>query len=83
MKDYPLEKGFEQFIDNFDKFFEGKEFGSNEINQSYKNEVIKSSKETEEVSKKIPKEVYYKLITPKKVSIARRAVRKAKRILKI
>jgi len=83
MKDYPLEKGFEQFIDNFNKFFEGKEFGSNEINQSYKNEVIKSSKETEEVSKKIPKEVYYKLITPKKVSIARRAVRKAKRILKI
>lgn len=82
MKDYPLEKGFKQFIDNFNKFFEGKDFDSKEINQSYKNEVIKSSKETEEVSKKIPKEVFYKLIIEQKVSIARRAVRKAKRMLK-
>ena len=83
MKDYPLEKGFEQFIENFDKFFAGKKFDSNEIKQSYKKDAITPSKETEEVSKKIPKDVHYKLIIAEKVSIPRRAVRKARRILKI
>ena len=83
MKDYPLEKGFEQFIENFDKFFAGKKFDSNEIKQSYKKDAIEPSKETEEVSRKIPKDVHYKLIIAEKVSIPRRAVRKARRILKI
>ena len=83
MKDYPLEKGYNQFIDNFNKFFNGEKFESTEIKHSYVKDAIKASKETQEVSKEITQEVKYKRIIVKGPSLTKRAIRKARRILKI
>ena len=83
MKDYPLEMGYEQFINKFNNFFNDEKFESAEIKQSYQKEAITGSKETTEVAEQISKEVKYKLILGEKVSIPRRAVRKFRRIIKI
>lgn len=81
MKDYPLERGYEQFIENFNRFMNEDKFDSESINQSYTKEGIKASFEAKEVEKKIEKDVNYKLIINKRVSIPRRAVRKIRRMM--
>ena len=83
MKDYPLEMGYEQFIDNFNKFFNGKKCASSEIKRSYQKDAVSGSKEAKMVARKIIKEVQYRFIVEKKASIPRRAIRKLRRIMKI
>lgn len=85
MKDYPLEAGYDQFLNNFNDFFNGKNFSTEKIEKSYKKESIKGIKETKEVLSKIKNDVTYTPITqpaPRKPSIIRRAYRKAVRTIR-
>ena len=85
MKDYPLEKGYDQFLKNFNDFFNGKSFSTDKIEKSYKSESIKGTIEAKEVLSNITKDVMYTQITPpapRKPSIIRRAYRKAIRTIR-
>lgn len=88
MQDYPIEKGYDQFVEIIDKKFAGKII-SNEaktIKKSYKRAAVPASKETISASNVLTKQVTFsdfpsasELI---KASFSRRAVRKAKRLVK-
>lgn len=83
MKNYPLELGYKQFIDNFNNFFNSKSFGKDKIEKSYNKKIVKASNETNDASKKIKKDVVLiNNIITSNTSILRRAYRKLKRTLK-
>lgn len=85
MKDYPLEIGYNQFLDNFNNFFNGKKFSTEKIEKSYHKEKIKGTKETKEALNKIKKDVSVvmpKPQPPKKANILRRVYRKLVRTIK-
>lgn len=85
MKDYPLEIGYNQFLDNFNNFFNGKKFSTEKIEKSYHKEKITGTKETKEALNKIKKDVSVvmpKPQPPKKANILRRVYRKLVRTIK-
>jgi len=53
MKDYPLEKGFEQFVEAVDNLFNGNEGEKNNINLSYISDPVLASEKVRNVSKDI------------------------------
>lgn len=80
MKDYPLEKGYEEFIDAFNNFFNNKNKKEDVIKQSYKKDMIIGNDDLNEISKKLP-EVSFNMPV-QKTPIVKRALRKGKRIAK-
>ncbi len=88
MKDYPLEKGYQQFLEYIDKSFKNTENSpkSKNIKQLYTRKPVIASTKTLEISKTIQKDVtisdYLMVSDVVKISFSRRAVRKFKRLLK-
>ena len=84
MKNKPLNKGFEQFITFVNNFYNIKTKNVS-IDKSYTTEKFVALQSVIDISKKINKEVSYDTIVSQncyKASLTRRAVRKAKRIIK-
>lgn len=88
MQDYPIEKGYNQFVKIVDKCFAGKEIANEAktIKKSYTRPAVKASKEAEKASEGITKEIKISDLPTAteliKVGFSRRAVRKAKRLVK-
>lgn len=88
MRDYPIERGYQQFLKYVDERFADKpekNVGLN-IKQSYNREPIKGSEEMAEISRGLAKQVIIgdspTVSEVVKLSFSRRAVRKAKRLVK-
>ena len=88
MKDYPLEKGYQQFIEIIDRYFAGKKPKGTKgtIKKSYTRPPVVASKEVAETSRKLTKEVAYsdfptasELVS---MGFSLRAIRKFKRLAK-
>lgn len=75
MKDYPLEKGFEQFVKAVNNLFSDKEIKKQNIKMTYTNKPIKAKEEVKEASSKILNTA--NLIAPG--GAKRRKIRKIKR----
>lgn len=87
MKDFPLEKGFEQFVGEVNAYMANGKEKLEKVKPSYTTKIVSYTDETLEVSKKIKKDVTFTAIatapsTELKVSLPRRVVRKAKRVAK-
>ncbi|MBR3414823.1 glycosyltransferase [Candidatus Saccharibacteria bacterium] len=88
MKNYPLEKGYQQFIKYVDDCFKDSDIKAKapEIKQSYTREPVVASLEAKRISKTITKDVtvsdYLMMADVVKLSFSRRAVRKFKRLVK-
>ena len=81
MKDYPLEKGYEEFIDAFNNFYNNKNKKEEVITKSYKKDMIKGNKELDEEEKRLPEVSFDRpIIKTKKASLVRRGYRKIKRV---
>lgn len=80
MKDYPLEKGYEEFIEAFNNFFNDKNLKEDVITKSYKKNMVVGDEKLNEISKKLP-EVSFNMPT-QQTPIVKRALRKGKRIAK-
>lgn len=81
MKDFPLESGYKQFIDAFNNFYAGKEKKQEKIEKSYKNNMIEADDKMIEVSKKLP-DFTFSMVNQNNTSLFKRALRKAKRVIK-
>ncbi|MGN0973215.1 MAG: glycosyltransferase [Bacilli bacterium] len=84
MKDYPLEKGYEQFLENFNEIVFNKKIKVSKIEKAYTKDIELSTKETEIISKNINSVVTF--TKPKEVllkqSIIRKIFRKLRRFLR-
>lgn len=82
MKDYPLEKGYEQFLENVNNYYLGKKTKMKEVEKSYTADKVNATEEILEISKKITEDVSYSKKEAKieKVSLTRRGIKKIKRI---
>lgn len=82
MKDYPLEKGYQQFLDNINNYYNDKKLSNSKVEISYTKDKIDYTQEVMEVSKTIKEEVSYFMptIPDEKISIAKRGFRKLKRV---
>lgn len=81
MKNYPLEKGFEEFLLNFNQYFENKNSQVQKIEQSYTKLPFKSTKETQKISLELPEITFFSKELPKNRSIIYRGLRKIKRMI--
>lgn len=82
MKEYPLEKGFEEFVKHFNEFFENKNYSYSEIKKSYTKEAIQKNEELIKISKKLPDVTFWSNNQNSKAKFIKRVYRKLKRILK-
>ncbi|MBR2589202.1 glycosyltransferase [Candidatus Saccharibacteria bacterium] len=88
MQDYPIEKGYEQFVEIIDKCFAGKSVPNmaKEIKKSYNADAVKASKEAISAGEMIKKPVTISELPVAseylKAGFSRRALRKAKRLAK-
>ncbi|MBR2710725.1 glycosyltransferase [Candidatus Saccharibacteria bacterium] len=88
MQEYPIEKGYQQFIEIIDKSFSNKniENEAKKIKKSYQRPAVTASKDTILTSDKITKPVTISNIPMTseyiKAGFSKRAVRKAKRLIK-
>ena len=88
MQDYPMEKGYEQFINFIDACFrdEKEENIGSAIKHSYNREPVTASEETKEISAEIVKSVTTSenlaVSEVVRIGFSRRAVRKLKRLIK-
>lgn len=84
MKDYPLEKGYEQFLKNVNNYYNDKNTDNTKVKLSYTQEKINYTPEIMEVSKTIKEDVSYfvPVVKEKQVSLARKAARKVARKLR-
>ena len=80
MKDYPLEKGYAEFIEAFNNYFNNKTNKEESIKKSYTKKIVESDKALAEKLKKLP-EVSFGVINNHK-SLVHRALKKGKRIIK-
>ncbi len=88
MQNYPIEKGYQQFIEIIDKKFDGKNIPNEakNIKKSYQRKAVVASKEAIDASMMITKQVSFSDLPSTseliKAGFSRRAVRKAKRLVK-
>ena len=88
MQDYPMEKGYQQFIDIIDKKFAGKDIPNEakNIKKSYTKKAIVASKESVDISNVLSERVTFSELPSAselmRVGLSRRALRKMKRLAK-
>lgn len=88
MQDYPMEKGYQQFIDIIDKKFAGKDIPNEakNIKKSYTKKAIVASKESLDISNVLSERVTFSELPSAselmRVGLSRRALRKMKRLAK-
>ncbi len=88
MQDYPIEKGYNQFVEIIDKKFANKNIPNEAktIEKSYKRAAVAASKECTSASNTLVKQVTFSELPSAseliKAGFSRRAVRKAKRLIK-
>ncbi|MBR3256922.1 glycosyltransferase [Candidatus Saccharibacteria bacterium] len=87
MQDYPIEKGYTQFIDFVDKVMAGEDtVRKNKIKKSYTTPPVEASEKVKKVSNELKKEITYgSLPTAREMvrgSIPRRVIRKSKNLIK-
>ena len=67
MKDYPLEKGFEEFIEAFDNYLNDKFNEDKKIEKSYNKKIIEYDDELEQLSNSLPQVKFFDPIDVKKM----------------
>ena len=82
MKDYPLEKGYHQFLENINNYYEGKELKNNDVEILYTKEKINYTEKIMNISKTIDTDVIYYNNQGgqiEKISLIKRIIGKCKR----
>ena len=82
MKDYPLKKGYKQFLNHFNNYYQNKDSSIETVQKLYTKKKIEYSKETMKVSKMIKNDVLYTNFTNKSktISFSKRVYGKLKKI---
>ena len=83
MKNYPLEKGFEEFINAFNDFYNNNNINNKEIKKYYNKDIIIADNNIIEMSKQLPEVSYSKNNNVLyKTSFIKKCFRKVKKIIK-
>ena len=83
MKNYPLEKGYEEFLNAFDDFYNNRNTNSDDIKKYYKKNIVLADEKIIDIAKKLP-EISYSNNNNNfsNISFFKRFVRKIKKIIK-
>lgn len=80
MNNYPLEKGYKEFLNAFNNFFDNKIIKKAKIEKMYKKSVIKIDEKVIKLSNQLPDILFY-LPVVEKTSFIKRVINKIKKII--